>query len=66
MKNRLFTEAEIFEAVCIVVGDDGMRAEETMRILNTDREKYGILHNEEYAKGRLDFAKVMKEIHGGA
>ena len=61
---RLFTEAEIFETVCLVIGDDGFRAKETIRLLNSDRKEYGILRNEEYAKDRKDFAKLIKEIHG--
>ena len=65
MANRLFTEAEIFEAVCLSTGDDGFRAKETLSILYSDREKYGILKNEEYAKERKDFAELIKELHKG-
>ena len=65
MENRLFTEAEIFEAVCWAFGDDGFRAEETLRIIHSDREQYGILQNEEYAKTRNDFAELIKELHKG-
>ena len=61
--DRLFTEAEIFEAVCWAVGDDGLRAEQTLRIINSERKKYGILKNEDYAKDRKDFAKLIKELH---
>ena len=63
MKNRLFTEAEIYEAVCISAGDDGFRAQETLSIINSDRSEYGILSNETYAKERKDFAKTMSELH---
>jgi len=61
--NRLFTEAEIFEAVCWAVGDDGLRAEQTIKIINSERQKYGILKNEDYAKDRKDFATLIKELH---
>ena len=61
--NRLFTEAEIFEAVCWAIGDDGFKAEETLRIINSDRKKYGILKNEDYAKDRKDFATLIKKLH---
>ena len=61
--NRLFTEAEIFEAVCWAVGDDGFKAEETLSIINHDRDKYGILKNEDYAKNRKDFAELMNRLH---
>jgi len=60
---RLFTEAEIFEAVCWAVGDDGFKAEETLRIINSDRKEYGILKNEDYAKNRKGFATLIKELH---
>tara|TARA_R100001510_G_C7509920_1_gene110033 strand:+ start:300 stop:563 length:264 start_codon:yes stop_codon:yes gene_type:complete len=55
---RLFTEAEIYEAVCWAVGDDGFCAEEVLRIINSERNNYGIMNNEEYAKNRKDFAQV--------
>ena len=60
---RLFTEAEIFEAVCWAVGDDGLRAEQTIKIINSERQKYGILKNEDYAKDREDFAELMNRLH---
>jgi len=65
MKNILYTEAEIYEAVCISTGDDGFRAQETLSILDHDRKEYGILTNKEYAKQREDFAKLMAELHKG-
>lgn len=61
--NRLFTEAEIFEAVCWAVGDDGFKAEETLKIINYDRDKYGVLNNEDYAKNRKDFEELMNRLH---
>ena len=61
--NRLFTEAEIFEAVCWAIGDDGSKAEETIEIINFERKEHGILKNEDYAKDREDFAKLMNRLH---
>jgi len=56
-----YTEAEVMEAVCLAIGDDGYRGLETLRILKQSREEYGVLTNEEYAKEREDFAKYLKE-----
>ncbi len=61
--NRLFTEAEIFEAVCWAIGDDGFKAKETLRIINRDRKAFGKLQNEKYAKDRKDFATLIKKLH---
>tara|TARA_S200002703_G_scaffold159715_1_gene174275 strand:- start:3206 stop:3358 length:153 start_codon:yes stop_codon:yes gene_type:complete len=33
-----FNETEIFEAVCIAVGDDGRKAQEVITILHQERE----------------------------
>lgn len=33
-----FNETEIFEAVCIAVGDDGYKAKEVIAILHQERE----------------------------
>ena len=34
-----YTEAEIFEAVCCAIGDDGHRAKETLAILKQNRKE---------------------------
>ena len=59
---RIYTEAEIFEAVCWAVGDDGNTATRTVKILNSNRKAYGKVENDEYAKCRQDFNKVITEI----
>ena len=56
-----YTEAEVMEAVCFAIGDDGYRGLETLRILKQSRKEYGVLTNEEYAKEREDFANYLKE-----
>ena len=62
IKTRLYTEAEIFEAVCWAVGDDGNTATRTVKILNSNRKAYGKVDNNEYAKCRQDFNNVINEI----
>ena len=57
-----YTEAEIFEAVCLSVGDDGNRAIKTLTLLNIQRKKFGKLKNDVYAKSRKDFKQLMEEI----
>ena len=59
---RIYTEAEIFEAVCWAVGDDGNTATRTIKVLNSNRKAYGKLENDEYAKCRQDFNNVINEI----
>ena len=59
---RTYTEAEIFEAVCYAVGDDGNKASQTIRLLNSNRKAYGKVDNDEYAKCRQDFNNVINEI----
>jgi len=59
---RIYTEAEIFEAVCWAVGDDGNKASQTIRLLNSNRKAYGKVNNDEYAKCRQDFNNVINEI----
>ena len=59
---RIYTEAEIFEAVCYAVGDDGNKASQTIRLLNSNRKAYGKVENDEYAKCRQDFNNVINEI----
>ena len=59
---RIYTEAEIFEAVCWAVGDDGNTATRTVKILNSNRKAYGKVDNNEYAKCRQDFNNVINEI----
>ena len=59
---RIYTEAEIFEAVCYAVGDDGNTATRTVKILNSNRKAYGKVENDEYAKCRQDFNNVINEI----
>jgi len=56
-----YTEAEVMEAVCWAIGDNGYRGLETLRILKQSREQHGVLTNEEYAKEREDFAQYLKE-----
>ena len=58
----IYTEAEIFEAVCLSVGDDGNKAIQTIKLLNSQRKEYGKLKNDVYAKSRKDFQEVMNEI----
>ena len=62
IRTRLYTEAEIFEAVCWAVGDDGNTATRTVKILNSNRKAYGKVDNNEYAKCRQDFNNVINEI----
>ena len=62
IRTRLYTEAEIFEAVCWAVGDDGNTATRTVKILNSNRKAYGKVENDEYAKCRQDFNNVINEI----
>ena len=57
-----YTEAEIFEAVCLSVGDDGNKAIQTIKLLSCQRKEYGKLKNNVYAKSRKDFQEVMNEI----
>ena len=52
---RIYTEAEIFEAVCWAIGDDGNTATRTIKVLNSNRKAYGKVENDEYAKCRQDF-----------
>tara|TARA_Y100000592_G_C5445430_1_gene305742 strand:+ start:520 stop:735 length:216 start_codon:yes stop_codon:yes gene_type:complete len=59
---RIYTEAEIFEAVCWAIGDDGNTATKTIKVLNSNRKAYGKVENGEYAKCRQDFNKVINEI----
>jgi len=59
---RIYTEAEIFEAVCWAIGDDGNTATRTIKVLNSNRKAYGKVENDEYAKCRQDFNKVINEI----
>jgi hypothetical protein len=59
---RIYTEAEIFEAVCWAVGDDGNTATRTIKVLNSNRKAYGKVDNDEYAKCRQDFNNVINEI----
>ena len=58
----IYTEAEIFEAVCLSVGDDGNKAIQTIKLLSSQRKEYGKLKNDVYAKSRKDFQEVMNEI----
>ena len=62
IRTRLYTEAEIFEAVCWAVGDDGNTATRTIKVLNSNRKAYGKVDNDEYAKCRQDFNNVINEI----
>ena len=57
-----YTEAEIFEAVCLSVGDDGNKAIQTIKLLSSQRKEYGKLKNDVYAKSRKDFKQLMEEI----
>ena len=50
IRTRLYTEAEIFEAVCWAVGDDGNTATRTVKILNSNRKAYGKVDNNEFEK----------------
>ena len=59
---RIYTEAEIFEAVCWAIGDDGNTATRTIKVLNSNRKAYGKVNNDEYAKCRQDFNNVINEI----
>ena len=59
---RIYTEAEIFEAICWAVGDDGNTATRTVKVLNSNRKAYGKVDNNEYAKCRQDFNNVINEI----
>ena len=56
-----YTEAEIMEAVCCAIGDDGFRGLEVLRILKSDRKEYGVLTNEEYSQSREDFKQYKQE-----
>ena len=62
IRTKLYTEAEIFEAVCWAIGDDGNTATRTIKVLNSNRKAYGKVDNNEYAKCRQDFNKVITEI----
>ena len=55
-----YTEAEIFEAVCCAVGDDGHRAKETLRILKQNRKSEGLICNRTYSLWDEDFARFLK------
>ena len=59
--NPRYTEAEIMEAVCCAVGDDGFRGLEVLRILKSDRKEYGILTNDEYSQSREDFKHYKQD-----
>lgn len=59
--NPRYTEAEIMEAVCCAVGDDGFRGLEVLRILKSDRKEYGVLTNERYAQSRKDFRQYKQD-----
>jgi len=56
-----YTEAEIFEAVCCAVGDDGYRAKETLRILRQNRKYQGLICNRTYALWDEDFARFLRD-----
>ena len=56
-----YTEAEIFEAICYAVGDDGNKAIKTLKLLKIHRKKYGELKNDVYAKSRKDFKQLMEK-----
>jgi hypothetical protein len=62
IRTKLYTEAEIFEAVCWAIGDDGNTATRTIKVLNSNRKAYGKVDNNEYAKCRQDFNNVINEI----
>lgn len=56
-----YTEAEIFEAVCCAVGDDGHRAKETLRILKQNRKSQGLICNRTYSLWDEDFARFLRD-----
>ena len=56
-----YTEAEIFEAVCCAIGDDGHRAKKTLRILKQNRKSEGLICNRTYSLWDEDFARFLRD-----